>query len=43
MPLENRKSLVAAVSEWETQIQLFHMRDERIRFELTAEPYIEKA
>jgi hypothetical protein len=36
MPSENRESIIAAVAKWETPISFFEMKDERIRFELTA-------
>jgi hypothetical protein len=38
MPPEDRERIKAIVASWETPISLFRMRDERIRFELTAEP-----
>ena len=38
MPPENRESIIKAVAKWEPPVSLFQMRDERVRFELTAEP-----
>ena len=38
MPPENRKRIIDMVATWEAPVSLFQMRDERIRFELTAEP-----
>lgn len=35
---EDRERIIATVSHWEPPVSLFKMRDERIRFELTAEP-----
>jgi Protein of unknown function (DUF2971) len=35
---EAREHLIAAVSNWETPVSRFQMRDERLRFELTTEP-----
>jgi hypothetical protein len=34
----SKERIIAAASNWETQVSLFQMRDERIRFELTAGP-----
>jgi len=34
---ESRERIIAAISNWKTPVSLFQMRDERIRFELTAE------
>jgi hypothetical protein len=34
---ENRARIIAAVSNWETPVSLFQMKEERIRFELTVE------
>jgi hypothetical protein len=36
--MEAREHLIAAVSNWETPVSRFQMRDERIRFEVTTEP-----
>jgi hypothetical protein len=35
---ESRERIIAAISNWETPVWRFQMRDERIRFELTTEP-----
>jgi len=35
---ESRERIIAAISNWETPVSRFQMRDERIRFELTTEP-----
>jgi hypothetical protein len=35
---EYRKRMIGIVGSWESRVSLFQMRDERIRFELTAEP-----
>jgi hypothetical protein len=35
---EGRKRMMGIVAGWESPVSLFQMRDERIRFELTAEP-----
>ena len=34
---ENRKRIIEILARWEAPVSLFQMRDERIRFELTAE------
>jgi Protein of unknown function (DUF2971) len=35
---EDRKRMIGIVGSWESRVSLFQMRDERIRFDLTAEP-----